>query len=143
MPTTVTTKWTGDMSFDALVTGHHIVIDLAKESGGQDSGPRPKAMLLASLMGCSGMDIVSILKKMKVEDYSFEMKADAEAAEEHPKVYTEILLQFMFNGENLPEDKIVKAVELSTEKYCAVHAMLKKTAEIKVQIFINESEVKA
>lgn len=142
MKNTVTTKWTGDLSFDALVTGHHIIMDVAKESGGQDSGPRPKAMLLASLMGCSGMDIVSILKKMKVADYSFEMSADADAAEEHPMVYTTINLQYMFKGENLPEDKIVKAVALSTEKYCAVNAMLKQTANLNIQIFINESEVK-
>lgn len=142
MPTTVSTKWTGDMSFDALVTGHHIIMDVGTESGGKDSGPRPKAMLLASLMGCSGMDIVSILKKMKVEDYSFEMKADGDTAEDHPMVYTNIVLQFMFKGDDLPEDKIVKAVSLSTEKYCAVNAMLKKTAEIKVQVFINDSEVK-
>jgi len=142
MPTTVSTKWTGDMSFDALVTGHHIIMDVGSESGGRDSGPRPKAMLLASLMGCSGMDIVSILKKMKVEDYSFEMKADGDTAEDHPMVYTNIVLQFMFKGDDLPEDKIVKAVSLSTEKYCAVNAMLKKTAEIKVQVFINDSEVK-
>lgn len=142
MPSTVSTKWTGDMSFDALVTGHHIIMDVGSESGGRDSGPRPKAMLLASLMGCSGMDIVSILKKMKVEDYSFEMKADGDTAEDHPMVYTNIVLQFMFKGDDLPEDKIVKAVSLSTEKYCAVNAMLKKTAEIKVQVFINDSEVK-
>ncbi|MCD8479792.1 MAG: OsmC family protein [Candidatus Cloacimonetes bacterium] len=142
MPSTVSTKWTGDMSFDALVTGHHIIMDVGTESGGKDSGPRPKAMLLASLMGCSGMDIVSILKKMKVEDYSFEMKADGDTAEDHPMVYTNIVLQFMFKGDDLPEDKIVKAVSLSTEKYCAVNAMLKKTAEIKVQVFINDSEVK-
>ena len=142
MPSTVSTKWTGDMSFDALVTGHHIIMDVGSDSGGRDSGPRPKAMLLASLMGCSGMDIVSILKKMKVEDYSFEMKADGDTAEDHPMVYTNIVLQFMFKGDDLPEDKIVKAVSLSTEKYCAVNAMLKKTAEIKVQVFINDSEVK-
>jgi putative redox protein len=142
MASTVSTKWTGDMSFDALVTGHHVIMDVGTESGGQDSGPRPKAMLLAALMGCSGMDIVSILSKMKVKDYSLEMKADGETAEDHPMVYTGIDMQFMFKGTDLPEDKIVKAVRLSTEKYCAVNAMLKKTAEIKVQVFINDSEVK-
>lgn len=141
MKNTVSTKWTGDMSFDALVTGHHVVMDVAKDSGGKDSGPRPKAMLLAALMGCSGMDIVSILKKMKVEDYSFEMKADADTADEHPMVYTAIELFFMFTGDDLPQDKIEKAVNLSTQKYCAVNAMLAKTADIKVRILINGKEV--
>lgn len=139
--TTVTTKWTGDMSFDALVTGHHIKMDVTKESGGNDSGARPKAMLLAALMGCSGMDIVSILKKMKLDDYRFDMQADAQTSEDHPMVYTNINLQFMFQGDALPEEKILKAVDLSTEKYCAVNAMLKKTAKIKVQVFINGKEV--
>ncbi|MDD4100008.1 MAG: OsmC family protein [Candidatus Cloacimonetes bacterium] len=130
------------MSFDALVTGHHIIMDTAKDSGGDDAGPRPKAMLLASLMGCSGMDIVSILKKMKVENYSFEMKADGDTADDHPKVYTRIDLEFRFTGESLPADKIQKAVNLSTQKYCGVNAMLNKTASIGVKIFINEQEVK-
>ncbi|HOH59484.1 MAG TPA: OsmC family protein [Candidatus Cloacimonadota bacterium] len=142
MSTTVSTKWAGNMTFDALVTGHHIVMDLAKESGGDDAGPRPKAMLLASLMGCSGMDIVSILKKMKVESYRFDMKADGETSDDHPKVYTKIDLEYHFSGDSLPVDKIQKAVNLSTQKYCGVNAMLIKTASIGVKIFINEQEVK-
>ncbi len=141
MSTIVSTKWTGNMRFDALVTGHHILMDVDKESGGDDAGPRPKAMLLASLMGCSGMDIVSILKKMKVENYSFEMKAVGDTADDHPKVYTRIDLEFHFTGDSLPAEKIQKAVNLSTEKYCGVNAMLKKTAAIGVKIFINEQEV--
>lgn len=141
MKNTVTTKWTKDMGFDALVTGHHLLMDAGIESGGKDQGPRPKPLLLAALSGCSGMDIVAILKKMKVTDYDFEIQVDGDTVDEHPMVYHAIELSFRFVGKDLPEDKVKKAVNLSTEKYCAVNAMLGKTARIKVRIFINDSEV--
>jgi putative redox protein len=137
----VITKWTGELSFDSLVTGHHLKMDGDKEYGGNDTGPRPKPLLLAALTGCSGMDIVSILKKMQVEDYSFEMEADGESTEEHPVVYHTITVKFKFAGENLPQDKIVKAVTLSTDRYCGVNAMLKQAAKVNVQIYINEQEL--
>lgn len=142
MKTSVNTKWTKDMGFDALVSGHHLKMDAGVESGGHDAGPRPKPLLLAALSGCSGMDIVSILKKMKIVDYDFEIQIEADTVDEHPMVYKEIDLVFRFMGSDLPEDKVVKAVTLSTEKYCAVNAMLSKTAQINVKIYINDSEVK-
>jgi len=141
MTKVVKTKWTGGLGFDALINGHHLVMDVAQENGGEDAGPRPKPLLLAALTGCSGMDIVSILKKMQVKDYSFEMEADGEAVDEHPMMYHTITVKFMFHGENLPQDKIIKAVNLSTEKYCAVNAMLKETAKVIAKIFINDTEV--
>lgn len=141
MADTVVTKWTGDLSFDSLVSGHHVTIDGDSEYGGHDAGPRPKALLLTALTGCSGMDIVSILKKMKVEDFSFEMEADGESTTDHPVVYHTITVKFKFSGENLPEDKIVKAVTLSTEKYCGVNEMLKQAAKIITKIYINDNEV--
>lgn len=141
MKTSVNTKWTKDMGFDALVTGHLLKMDAGVESGGKDQGPRPKPLLLAALSGCSGMDIVSILKKMKVMDYDFEIQIDADTMDEHPMVYNEIDLVFRFSGIDLPEEKVKKAVSLSTEKYCAVNAMLGKTAKINVKIYINDSEV--
>jgi putative redox protein len=141
MANTVITKWTGDLSFDSLVTGHHVIIDADAQYGGHDAGPRPKALLLTSLTGCSGMDIVSILNKMKVESYSFEMEADGESTTDHPVVYHTITVKFKFSGENLPEDKIVKAVKLSTEKYCGVNAMLQQAARIITKIYINDNEV--
>ncbi len=142
MANPVITKWTGDMSFDSLVTGHHLIMDGAKEFGGNDQGPRPKPLLLAALTGCSGMDIVSILKKMQVNNYTFEMEADGESTEEHPVVYHTITLKFKFFGENLPTDKIIKAVSLSTERYCGVNAMLKASADVIVKIFVNDQEIK-
>lgn len=139
----VITKWTGDLGFDSLVTGHHVVMDGDSEFGGNDTGPRPKPLLLAALTGCSGMDVVSILKKMQVKEYDFEMEADGESTEEHPVVYHTITVTYKFSGENLPVDKIVKAVSLSTEKYCGVNAMLQQSAKVITRITVNGSEVKS
>ncbi len=141
MATKVVTKWTGDMSFDSLVTGHHVKLDADVGSGGQDSAPRPKALLLTSLTGCSGMDIVSVLKKMRVKDYSFEMEAEGESTDEHPKIYHTITVRYKFTGENLPPDKIIKAVALSNDTYCGATAMLKLAAVIVVKIYINDKEI--
>lgn len=141
MSTTVTTKWTGAMSFDALVTGHHIIMDAADEWGGKDAGPRPKAMLLASLAGCSGMDVVYMLNKMQVVDYTLDIVTDAESTTEHPVIFHTIEVDFRFTGEGIPHDKVIKAVKLSTEKYCGVNAMLGKAATINVHIHVNDQEV--
>ncbi len=142
MATTVVTKWTGGLSFDSLVTGHHVILDASKEGGGQDSGTRPKALMLTALAGCSGMDIVSILGKMKVKDYTFEIEVDGESTTEHPIVYHTITAKYKFTGKDLPPDKILKAVDLSNDKYCGATAMLRHAAEIVVKIYINDEELK-
>ncbi|MDY0152712.1 MAG: OsmC family protein [Candidatus Cloacimonas sp.] len=141
MPTTVKTKWVGGMLFDAEMDGHHVLMDTNVQQGGKNAGPRPKPLLLTALAGCSGMDVVSILAKMKLPEYSFDIDIDAESTTEHPITYHAITIKYMFKGENLPQDKIVKAVTLSTEKYCGVNAMLKKAANIVVKIYINDYEV--
>lgn len=141
MASRVITKWQGDMVFDAEVSGHHIIMDADEQWGGKDKGARPKPLLLAALAGCSGLDIVSVLSKMKVADYTFEIDTEAETTSEHPITYHTITIKFIFSGPALPQDKIVKAVKLSTEQYCGVNAMLKKSANIIVKIYINDTEV--
>lgn len=126
----VETRWMGKMAFEALVTGHPIIMDASNESGGDDSGPRPKALLLAGLAGCTGMDVISILDKMHVKPDAFNLKIEADQTEDHPKVYSEITIVYQFKGENLPTDKLEKAVSLSQEKYCGVSAMLGKSAKL-------------
>lgn len=133
----VTTTWISDMGFDSFVTGHHVIMDTNAEFGGKDRGPRPKMLLLSALGGCTGMDVISILKKMKVEVEEFKVTAQTEVSQEHPKVFTKIHIIYDFKGKNLPEDKLKKAVELSQEKYCAVSAMLKKTAPLTYEIRRN------
>jgi len=133
-----TTSWQSKMSFDTDLDGHHILMDASPEFGGEEKGPRPKQMLLAALGGCTGMDVVSLLKKMRVEHEGFNITAQAEASSEHPKIYTSIHLVYEFKGKNLPEDKIRKAVDLSQERYCSVSAMLRQAAKLTYEIQIVE-----
>jgi len=141
MTTKTSTNWVKGMAFDAEISGHHLTMDADSEWGGQDLGPRPKPLLLAALAGCTGMDVVSILDKMKVGPYTFRMDIEADSTEEHPIVYKEIRLSYIFGGEALPQDKIMKAVKLSFEQYCGVSAMLKKAMPVNIKVFINEKEV--
>ncbi len=130
--------WQSNMAFEATVNGHTIIMDTDAAAGGNDSGPRPKILLLAGLGGCTGMDVVSILSKMKVYPEKFWMEISAEMTDEHPKVYNQIKIIYYFKGENLELDKLKKAVNLSKEKYCGVSAMLSKTAEIQSEIIIKD-----
>lgn len=128
--------WQSNMAFEASVNGHQIIMDADSTVGGQDQGPRPKILLLAGLGGCTGMDVVSILAKMKIIPEKFWMDITAELSDEHPKVYNQIKLIYYFKGENLDRDKLEKAVNLSKERYCGVSAMLSKSAEMHTEVVI-------
>lgn len=130
----VTTFWMEDLAFDSEVNGHHIILDADDSVGGKDRGPRPKNLVLASLTGCTGMDVISILNKMRVKVDSFRVIADGEAATEHPKVFNKIHLIYEFKGKDLPMDKLKKAVELSQNRYCPVSAMLKNVLDLSYEI---------
>lgn len=136
MKHTVDTKWEGNMKFDALVSGHHIVMDALPVVGGNDEGARPKELMLAALAGCTAMDVVSILKKMRTEPTYFNVRVEAEMTEEHPKHYTSMHIIYEFKGENLEMEKLQKAVELSQEKYCGVSTVYRKAMEITFEIVI-------
>jgi putative redox protein len=125
------------MAFDTEVNGHKLTIDAKSEVGGKDLGPRPKPLLLVALGGCTGMDVVSILKKMRVEVKDFNIEVSGEMNDEHPKYYHKLHIKYEFWGENLPLDKIEKAVSLSQERYCGVSFMLGKAAEITHEIVLN------
>jgi putative redox protein len=134
MSHTVNTEWKGSMKFDAIVSGHHVVMDALPEVGGNDEGPRPKQLLLAALAGCTGMDVVSILKKMRVELEYFNIQIDAEVTDEHPKHYTKMHLIYEFRGKDLDREKLEKAVDLSQERYCGVSALFKKAMKLTYEI---------
>jgi len=136
MSNKVDCTWKGDMAFEANVNDFKILMDASEAVGGKNSGPRPKPLTLASLGGCSGMDVVSILKKMRVEFDYFNIEIDGELTEEHPKYYHKIHLVYSFRGTDLPLDKIEKAVNLSQDRYCGVSELLKKGAEISFEIKI-------
>lgn len=135
---TVNVKWTGDMAFDAELQGFNIKLDAAEAVGGKNGGPRPKPFLLIALGGCTGMDVVSILKKMRVEPDYFNVEIDGELTDEHPKYYHSIHVKYVFRGKDLPMAKLQKAVDLSQDRYCGVSAMLGKVSTITHEIVIEE-----
>lgn len=135
--TNLSTKLIGNMAFATNINGHTIITDTAEDSGGNNLGPRPKALLMSAVVGCMGVDIMSMLNKMKIvlEDLNIEM--EAETREDHPRIYNYINLIFKFKGKDLPVDKITKAVDLSHDKYCGVSAMLEKTVPINIEIIFE------
>lgn len=132
------TKWIDNMAFKMVLDGHSLVMDAGRSVGGLDRGPRPKQLLISALTGCSGMDVVSILNRMEVKFDSFEITAETEMSQEHPKTYTKIHLIYKFTGDNLNESKkkIEKAVKLSQERYCGVSSLLEKGLELTYEIKI-------
>jgi len=138
MKNKVEVNWTEDMSFEAQVNDHKIILDAADAVGGKNRGPRPKPLALVSLGGCTGMDVVSILKKMRVDFESLNIDVEADMTEEHPKYYNKIKITYKFKGKDLPKDKLEKAVVLSQEKYCGITAMLSKAAEIDYEIIVED-----
>ncbi len=133
----VDVTWAGNMSFEADVNGFKIMLDADEKVGGENKGPRPKPLTLASLGGCTAMDVISILKKMRIEPAYFNIEVTGELTEDHPKYYHKIHLTYIFRGEGLELEKLQKAVDLSQERYCGVNALLKHGAEITNSIVIE------
>ncbi len=136
--TKIELNWKKKMAFDAEVNGHIIPLDAEEVVGGEDYGPRPKPLTLISLGGCTGMDVVSILAKMRVELDGFNVSVSGELTDEHPKYFKKIHITYTFKGKDLPMDKLEKAINLSQDRYCGVTAMLNKAAEITHEIVIEE-----
>lgn len=128
--------WQDGMAFEADVNGFKISLDAVPEVGGKNLGPRPKPLLLVSLAGCTGMDVISILKKMRIEPSYFNISVEGDMTEEHPKYYKSMHIIYEFKGDNLPVDKLEKAINLSQDRYCGVSALLRKGAEITHEIRI-------
>ena len=137
MKHTVDTSWKGEMLFDANVSGHHILLDALPAVGGGDQGARPKELMLAALAGCTGMDVVSILKKMRVEYKGLDIRVEADITEEHPKHYTHMHIIYSFTGDHLDMNQLKKAIELSQDRYCGVSFMYRKAMEVTYEIKIN------
>jgi len=135
----VEVKWIDGMRFVAIPgSGHAVIMDSSKDKGGLDSGPRPMELLLISLAGCTGMDVIYILKKMRVQVQGFELKIDAERRREHPRYYSKVHVKYVFYGKDIPEDKVREAIELSQQKYCSVSATMKAVGEVTYSFEIKE-----
>ena len=135
-----TTHWRGGMLFESdNPNGNNVLMDTKKTVLTQQKGLSPKAMMLSSLAGCSGIDIVDILKKMKITDYNLQIDVQGELTVEHPKYYKTVAVDYYFSGLNLDEKKCKRAVQLSVEKYCGVMEMFRKFARVKTQIHFQSS----
>ena len=134
-----TVRWIdGMMMVGESASGHAIIMDGPEDLGGKNLGVRPMEMLLLGMGGCTTVDVVSTLKKMRELVNDCRVEISAERAEEHPKVFTKIHLHFIVEGENLNEKKIAKAVSLSADKYCSASIMLGKMADITHDFSIHE-----
>lgn len=133
-------SWRDGMTFDAEMNGHKLIIDADEQVGGRDLGPRPKPFMLMALAGCTGMDVVSILKKMRVELTNFDVSVDGELTDEHPKHYKSMKVVYEFWGKDLPMAKLEKAISLSEDRYCGVSATYKKTMELSSEIIVHNQE---
>ena len=123
-------------------TGNEILMDASPNIGGEGTGMRPMEMLLAALGGCSGIDVVSILNKKKQAFKSFTMEVNGDRdASEVPSLYKSIHVDFYFEGDNINNDKIIQAVDLSIQKFCSVAKTLEKSATITYSIFVNKKEL--
>lgn len=128
-------KWLDTVAFEAEDdAGHKVVMEAGSKFGGKNRGFLPKPLLLVSLAGCMGIDVIWILNKMKLAPEDFNIRAIGEMNEEEPRYYHKIHLIYEFKGENLPMEKLERVVELSSQKYCNVSALLSKGAEITHEI---------
>lgn len=133
--------WKGGMAFTGTANDSYLVsLDADKSVGGQDMGFRPLQLLAIGLAGCTGMDVISILKKKRQDVTEFEVTADIERADQHPKVFTKILITYTVTGKDIDSQAVERAVELSETTYCPAQAMLAKAVEISHEIIIREAD---
>ena len=138
MSETVSVSWLEKMAFETEINGHKIVIDAVDAVGGENKGPRPKPFMLAALGGCTAMDVISILKKMRVEVDDFRVLVSGDLTDEHPKHFYKMHVVYEFTGKDLPMEKLEKAVNLSEERYCGVSASYRKAMELTSEIKVIE-----
>ncbi|WP_186578778.1 OsmC family protein [Aquibacillus kalidii] len=131
----LTVKWDQKMAFSGQTpSGHELKMDASPEVGGENTGARPTELLLNAVAGCTGIDIISILTKMRLQPESFQMDVKGSRADDHPKRFTTISIHYALEGD-LPEDKVVRAIQLSKDKYCSVSHSL--NAEISASYSLN------
>jgi putative redox protein len=133
----ISVVWKGNMAFEAQIDEYKVMMDATPAVGGQHLGPTPKPLLMASLGGCTGMDVISLAKKMRQEVESLEIILKGTIADEHPMRYETIHLIYEFKGVNLDTEKLQKAVDLSQEKYCGVSDTLKRAVGITYEIRVK------
>lgn len=135
----VTVGWQGGMTFESDdPSGKTTLMDTSIEGSNERFGVSPKTMMLSALAGCSGIDVVMVLDKMKVIDYEFKMEVEGELTQEHPKYFHKVKIDYHFTGKVLDRNKIKKAVNLSVDKYCGVMEMFRRFAALNIEIHYHD-----
>lgn len=137
----IETQWMGKMQFNALIDGHTVIMDAPEKSGGEDMAPIPKPFVLAALSGCTGMDIIALLRKADKAVDDLTMTVTGELSKQAPIQYTSIHVLYTFKGNEELRDDTFKAVMDSQEKYCGVSSMLKKAIPVTWEINFNGEEI--
>ncbi len=137
----IETQWMGKMQFNALVNGHTIIMDAPARVGGEDNGPIPKPFVLTALSGCTGMDVVALLRKANIILNDFSLKVTGELSKGQPMEYVAIHITYDIKGSNKDKDAVLKAITDSQEKICGVSSMLKKALPVTWDIFFNEEKI--
>lgn len=138
MKESIKAQWLSDLAFETELDGHKIYLDSTAEHGGKNTGPRPKPLMLVSLAGCTGMDVASMLKKMRVEFDDLSVEVEGELSEDHPKKYVGMKIIYRISGRDVPRDKVEKAITLSREKYCGVSANYSMAFPIDHELIIEK-----
>lgn len=128
----------GKMAFEVSLDGHKFMIDASEEVGGENKGPKPKNLMLASLAGCTGMDVASILRKMRVPFEDLRIEVEGELTEIHPKHFDKMHIKYFFKGKDLSREKIDTAIKLSQDKYCGVSYTYKDSIKITHEVIMEE-----
>lgn len=140
----VTLNWKGKMAFEgAGDSGFPQKMDSDESVGGENSAARPMEFIALGLAGCTGMDVISILQKKKQPVSDFQVKVHAGRAQEHPKVFTSAVIEYLISGSGVDEAAVLRAIELSTEKYCPAQAMLGKAFPMRLVYKIFDDDGKA
>lgn len=136
------TKWTGGLGFEAHSgSGHKFQMDTKVANGGNDRGASPKEVLLGAICACSGIDVASILKKMRVELQSLDVNAESDTTQGYPSIFAKVLVDFKIQSSDAKSDQVIKAVDLSMNKYCGVSAMVNPTSPIYYRVFLNDQQI--
>ncbi|MCP4871080.1 MAG: OsmC family protein [Proteobacteria bacterium] len=132
-----TLTWREGMTFDAESDGFPLVMDASEAGGGRGLGTRPKPLLMSALAGCTAMDVAAVMRKMRIEPASFEVSAEGDIADEHPRRYLNARITYRFEGDDLPLDKLRKGIALSRDKYCAISATLRRAMPLSEVMIVN------
>ncbi len=137
----VTLAWKGGMAFEGVAdSGFMQILDAEEAVGGNNSAARPMEFIAMGLAGCTGMDVISILHKKRQDVIGFQVKVHLRREREHPKVFSSAVVEYLMTGKGLDESAVLRAIELSVEKYCPVYAMLSKAFPIQMTYKIFDED---